>query len=425
METPGIHLCAVGVNHRTMPIVFRERLAIPDSQLGDALASLNNYVSQGIILSTCNRTEIYALDSDIRLAEQNSLDFLKSRINISDQDLLPHVYIHQAEKAIEHLFCVASGLDSMIIGEFEILGQVRLALEQAERTQLASLPLLNLFRQAVRVGRRARTETGISQNALSVSSVAVDLAMKVVGDLSRCRIIVIGAGEAGTLVAKAARERGSRQIAITTRSQEKASVLAAALGGRSVHLSNLKEELEISDIVISCTGSPHLILDSPLVLEAMKARPQKPLVIIDIAVPRDVEPEVERIDNVFLYNIDHLIEISDSNRKLREDEIHRAEEIVGAEVHRFSSWWQTLEVLPVISALVKRAEDMRQTQLNRTLKKLRDLSDEERDSLEAMTKAIVQKLLHEPIQCLKENAHNTDYAQMVCKLFQLDDEEPE
>lgn len=421
MKPDRVHLCVVGVNHSTTPIDLREKLAIGASQLGETLVSLHSYVPQGIILSTCNRTEVYTVAGDGRCAQQAGLDFLEAHTNMPQGGLSPHVYVYQDTEAMEHLFGVASGLDSMIIGEFEILGQVKQAVEEAERSGLVGLPLLRLFREAVRVGRRVREETGISRNALSVSSVAVDLARRVVGDLSQSRILVIGAGEAGRLVAKAARERGAYHMVVTSRSREKASTLAETLGGRAVALSSLEDELKVADLVISCTGAPHTILDSPRLRRTMQVRPELPLVVIDIAVPRDVEPEVGQVDNVFLYNIDHLIEVSNSNRGLREREIQRAVALVRAEVDSFASWWRALGVRHTVSALVRKAEHIRRAQLAMTLNKLHGLSAEEQDSLEAMTRAMVKKLLHEPIQRLKENQ---GYAQVVSELFGLDEEEP-
>jgi len=291
---------------------------------------------------------------------------------------------------------------------------------------MVKVPLRSLFHQALQVGRLVREKTGISRNALSVSSVAVDLATKAIGDLGNRKALVIGTGEAGRLVAKALKERGISQITATSRSYETAAALAMALGGSSVNIGNLSEELVICDIVISCTGAPHFILDLRTVQDAMQARSGRPLVVIDIAVPRDVEPEVRQIDNLFLYDIDDLTHLSSLNRKQRETEIRRAMEIVKAEMKRFASWWQTTEVTPIISSLVKKADDIRQAQLDMTLKKLRQLTPEEQESLEAMTKAIVQKILHDPIQYLKDNAHTReDYVSLVNELFQLDGEDTE
>jgi len=415
----------VGVNHSTTPIEIRERLAVSSAHAPDALSLLQKYVSQGLILSTCNRTEVYSIPKSGD-SSQPSIDFLKAWANISNDDLLPYVYCYHSEAAVKHLFRVASGLDSMIIGEFEILGQVNQSLEEAKKARMVEHPLRNLFHQALGVGRHVREKTGISKNALSVSSVAVALAAKAIGDLTRCRALVIGTGEAGKLVAKALKERGIAQITTTSRSYDKASTLAAALGGSSVDIGSLGRELATCDIAISCTGAPHLILDLKSVENAMQARSNHPLVIIDIAVPRDVEPQVGQINDVFLYDIDDFTHLSELNRKQRETEIKKAMEIIEVEVKRFTTWWQAMEVKPVVSSLVRKAEDIRQTQLDMTLKKLRHLSAEEQQSLEAMTKAIVQKILHEPIQHLKTNAHKRDdYIRLVNELFRLDKDKPE
>jgi glutamyl-tRNA reductase len=420
-----MQIYVVGVNHSTTPIEIRERLAVSSTHVPDALSLLRKYVSQGLILSTCNRTEVYSIPKSGD-SSQPSIDFLKAWANISNDDLLPYIYCYHSEAAVKHLFRVASGLDSMIIGEFEILGQVNQSLEEAKKARMVEHPLRNLFHQALRVGRHVREKTGISKNALSVSSVAVALAAKAIGDLSRCRALVIGTGEAGRLVAKALKERGIAQITTTSRSYDKASTLATALGGSSVDIGSLGRELATCDIAISCTGAPHLILDLKSVENAMQARSNHPLVIIDIAVPRDVEPQVGQINDVFLYDIDDFTHLSELNRKQRETEIKKATEIIEAEVKRFTTWWQAVEVKPVVSSLVRKAEDIRQTQLDMTLKKLSHLSAEEQQSLEAMTKAIVQKILHEPIQHLKTNPQKRDaYIRLVNELFRLDKDKPE
>jgi glutamyl-tRNA reductase len=420
-----MHIHVAGVNHSTTPIEIRERLAVSNDRLSDALSLLRKIVRQGLILSTCNRIEVYAIVEG-RDSPQPGADFLKAWANISDDDLAGYIYSYRNETAVKHLFHVASGLDSMIIGEFEILGQVKNSLEEAEKAQMVGHPLRTLLHQALRVGRKVREKTGISKNALSVSSVAVELAAKAIGDLTTCQALVIGTGEAGRLVAKALKERGVSRIIVTSRSYEKASAMAKTLGGSSVDIGSLGQELASCDIAISCTGAPHFILDLKTLENAMSARSNRPLVIIDIAVPRDVDPEVRRLSNIFLYYIDDFTHISESNRKQRESEIHKATEIIESEVKRFVSRWQAMEVKPVISGLVGKAEVIRQAQLKLTLKKLRRLSAEERQCLEAMTQAIVQKILHDPIQHLKKDAdERDDYVRLIAELFQLDRDKSE
>jgi glutamyl-tRNA reductase len=426
MKKPySIQIHVAGVNHSTTPIEIRERLAVSNDRLPEALSLLRKYVSQGLILSTCNRIEIYAVAGGAG-SYQPCSDFFRAWANVSDADLSSYVYYHQDEEAVSHLFRVASGLDSMIIGEFEILGQVKNSLEEASKAEMVGYPLRTLLHKALRVGRQVREKTGISKNALSVSSVAVELAAKAIGDLTKRKALVIGTGEAGRLVAKALKERGIAQITTTSRSYEKASALARTLGGISADIGSLGQELAGCDIAISCTGAPHFILDLKTIENVMSARSNRPIVIIDIAVPRDVDPEVRKLSNIFLYYIDDFTHISDRNRKQRETEIQKAMEIIEAEVERFTSQWQTMEVKPVISSLVGKAEAVRQAQLKLTLKKLRRLSPEERQSLEAMTKAIVQKILHDPIQRLKSDAdERDDYIRLVAELFKLDRDKSE
>ena len=416
-----MNICLVGVNYRTAPVDIREKAAIRSERLDDALQLLSSRVSHGVILSTCNRTEVYTVPNGDSYAEAASLDFLRTHLDASDTKLHNHTYVLNGEAVVEHLFRTASGLDSMIVGEYEVLGQVRQALESAEKAGMVNLPLRRIFQNAIRTGRRVRDETEISKNAFSVSSVAVDLATKVVGSLEDCRMLVIGAGEAGKLVAKAANDRGVSQIVVASRTQERASNLTKMLGGIPINMNNLVKELSACNIIVTCADAPHCILDVPQVEAAMRVRPEIPLVIIDIAVPRNVEPAVTQINNVFLYNIDDLSKISVQNRRQREGEIEKVGDIIEAEVKDFFTWWQDLEVRPVVAALMKKAEEIRRSHLNRTLKKLPPLSEEEQYSLEMMTRAIVAKILKEPIHSLKANGrHDLGYAEMVRELFQLD-----
>ena len=413
-----MHISLVGVNHQTAPITVREKVAISREKLYDSLLLLHTYIPQGIILSTCSRTEVYTTDIDRYHAREASLNFLKAHINTPEADLLQCLYVSNDCDAVEHLFRVACGLDSIIVGEFEVLGQIGYALGVAEKVGMVNLPLRYIFNSAIRTSRRAREETGISKNALSVSSVAVNLAAEIAGDFKGCKMLVIGAGEAGRLVAKVAKDRGISQIIIASRNKERASDLAVGLGGKLVSLSNLMEELSTANIVVTCSAAPHRILSVRQVEEAMRKRPQVPAVIIDIAVPRNVEPAVRQIKNVFLYDIDALTKVSNLNRIQRAGEIQKAVEIITAEVDKFVSQWQAFEVRPVVSALMSKAEDIRSTQLNKTLKRLHPLSGEEQESLEAMTRSIVTKILKDPIRCLKTNG-NSNYTEMVRELFRL------
>lgn len=413
-----MHINLIGINYKTAPVAIREKVAIRSGKLEDALSLLRSYFNRGILVSTCNRTEIYTTAPD---ACGKRLGFLNAYLGVPEDILSEHIYFYQDETAIGHLFRVTSGLDSMVVGEYEVLGQVGTALETAERAGMVDLSLRQLFQSAVRTGRLVREETGISRNALSVSSVAVELASQAVGSLDAGKLVVIGAGEAGRLVARAARERGARRIAVTSRTMDRAASLAESLGGTPFSLEKLTDELRTASVVITCADAPHCILNRDQVSSAMSHRSNLPLVIIDIAVPRNVDPTVKEISNVLLYNIDDLTQISERNRKLRESEMLKAGQIVADEVDAFTSWWHTLEVRPILKALMSKAETIRLTHLNKTIKKLRPLSDEEKENIAAMTKAIVTRLLCDPIDCLKKGNGNGngDYAALVGELFRL------
>ncbi|RJO62885.1 MAG: glutamyl-tRNA reductase [Dehalococcoidia bacterium] len=415
-----LHLKVVGINHRTAPLEFREKLAVSGPKLGPALTSLGSFTAQGIILSTCNRTEVYTTHRGSLDEAQAGLHFLCARLGKTAGELAAYCYVLEDRDAVEHLFRVASGLESMVVGESEILGQVGQALEAAEKAGMVSLPLQRVFLQAVGTGRKVREETGIGKNAVSISSIALDKAANILGDFKSCKVLVLGAGEAGQLVAKVARDRGARQILIASRTIERSQALAEAMGGTPIDLSSLAEVLCECSVVVTCAVAPHWILETNQVETAMRHR-TAPLVLIDIAVPRNVNPAVGQLPNVFLYNIDDMVSASQANRKQREGWIEQAVEVVTSEACRTMSWWQTLATRPVVRALMSQAEEIRAQQVAKTLPKLPSLSAEERASLEAMTKAIVSRILRKPIRCL-EGSDGVEYGEAVRGLFNLDTE---
>ena len=413
-----IHL--IGVNHSTAPLAIREKAAIGRGNLNGALNLLYSLTPYGVILSTCNRTEIYTVSTGSNNAHTTGLSFMKTYLDIPDNTFYQHAYTLTDNTAVEHLFRMASGLDSMIIGEYEILGQVRQALEASKKAQMVNLPLRHIFQSAIRTGRRVREETGISKNALSISSVAVDLASKVVGNLKSSRMLVIGAGEAGRLVAKAARDRGVSQIVIASRTQERASSLTNALGGTAISLNDAMQELCNCNIIVTCADAPHSLLGVSQVRAMMREHSKLPLIIIDIAVPRNVDPEVAQIKDVFLFNIDDLYRIHKQNRRQRESEINKAENIVSEEMAKFSIWWRDYKIRPLIRAMMSKAEGIRCSQLKRTINKMPTLSDEDKYKLEKMTKAIITKILKDPIGIIKANGHkDNNFAEILKELFQL------
>ncbi len=336
-----LHLKAVGINHRTAPLEFREKLAAGGPRLGPALTSLSSFTAQGIILSTCNRTEIYTTHRGSLDEAQAGLRFLCANLDKTTSELAAYCYVLEDRDAVEHLFRVASGLESMVVGESEILGQVGQALEAAEKAGMVSLPLQRVFLQAVGTGRRVREKTGIGKNAVSVSSIALDKAANILGDFKSCKVLVLGAGEAGQLVAKVARDRGARQILIASRTIERSQVLAEILGGTPIDLSNMAEALCECSLVVTCAAAPHWILGANQVETAMRHRTE-PLVLIDIAVPRNVDPAVGQLPNVFLYNIDDLVSVSEANTKQREGGIGEAVADFTRDACKTISWGQIL-----------------------------------------------------------------------------------
>ena len=394
----------VGLNHRTAPVEVRESLSWSREQLPTLLDDLAAAGLAGVPLSTCNRSEFYVMDSGPSgLAPLNGV--LAARFGVSQEELEPYLYEHRGYDAVHHLFRVVSGLDSMILGEEQIIGQVRQAYQEASEYGTVPGLLARLFQQASRVGRRVRRDSGIGRQALSVSRACVELARSTVGDLSSSNVLVVGAGEAGQTAAEALSIAGARNITVVNRTYSRASELAERLSGRAVAFGELPGALEQSDIVIGCTGSPGYVLRAGPIAQAMTARSERPLLLMDIAVPRDIEPAAGGVLNVSLIDIDDLESMTPNSSEDRVQETAIAEALAAEEARQFEQWRLGLESLPPVIDLRRRADHIRETELQRALKRLNGkLTGEERDSLEAMTKAIVNKLLHSPTVYLKEQA---------------------
>jgi glutamyl-tRNA reductase len=421
--SPQIYV--TGISHDTAPLSIREGLSIPKSRIPEALAQLGSHAGGGVILATCNRTEIYYVGDDKNPPSESIHKFFCDWSGFSQEQLAPHLQTTRGLDAVRHLTETASGLCSMIVGEWEIQGQVRRAFNVAEQAGMVDPVLKKAFLHAIRVGGRVRDETDISRNALSVSSVAVNLATKAVGDIHNSRVVLIGAGQAGKLVARAFAQRGVSEVAVINRSPDCAEEIAQSIGGRAVALENLRAEMESADIVISCTGAPHAVVDRDVVASVMRARPSRPLVLVDIAVPHDIDPAVSQIGGVQLYDMDDFTNVSKTHRKAREKEIARAMSIIDEEMERFAEQWHAMSAEPVIDALMRKAEGIRKRQLQLTLKKLPPLSEEEVASIEAMTRSIVHKILHNPVECLKNNGHDDgEMVEAVKELFDIDVEAP-
>lgn len=411
-------ILAAGVDYKTAPVRVRERLAVSGEGLAEALSALRRFVGHGVILSTCNRTEVYAAPEG---REEGRLrQFLSDHWGVPQEELSPYLWIYEQEEAVRHLFGVASGLDSMVLGEEQILGQVRQAMKASQAQGSLGPVLSHLFRSALRVGKRARTETAIARSALSVSSIAVDLARRTLGDLRSTAVLVVSAGEAGALTAKALIQTGAAKVLVASRTYERAEELAGKLGGRAIPFGELPQAVADCDIVISATGSPHFILSPDSVRQAMQERPGRPLLLIDIAVPRDIDPEVRKLDNVFLYNIDDLKQVAEANLQGREKEVVKVEKVIDAEMAEFLSWMNSRAVVPTIAALRSKADSIRERELAKALSKLPGLSEKERATIEALTRAIMNKVLHDPMVRLKGRSHIS--SQVVRELFALEEE---
>lgn len=418
-----MYLTLIGISHRTAPVEVREKFAFSNGDLPEALAVLQPFGDGIVLLSTCNRTEVY-ISSSRRLPEPHAVLAMLARLR-GGMPACPDApfYVLAGAEAVRHLYRVAAGLDSQILGEAEILGQVRTAFIAANSSGACDAVLSRLFHGAIRAGRRARSETSIGRYAVSMSSAAVELARRTVGQLAEKTALVVSAGEAGKLTARALVDNGVARMFVANRSLERAVELAAELGGQAVPFDHLPWALAQSDVVISATGSPRPIMDAGLVARAIGGRNGRHLLIIDLAIPRDVDPEVGRLHNVHLHNLDDLQELASDNLEARRREVHKVEAIVEDEAGRYLEWLDSLHVLPTISALRARAEAIRTAELERTLGRLA-VSDEDRRRIEAMTAAIVKKLLHTPISTLKQSTERQRYVEAARTLFGLDCQEP-
>jgi glutamyl-tRNA reductase len=418
-------LLALGISHKTAPLELRERLALTE---GRAVSVLNELLSgsetlEGVALSTCNRTELYLVTSDPVAAESSALGVLARQADLRPTELVGHLYSLRAAGAARHLYRVTAGLDSMIIGEAEVQGQVKRAYELALVENATGAILNRLFRGALAAGKRARTETAIGEKGLSISSVAVELAQRVLGDLARRRVLVIGAGETAELTARALAARGVETVFVANRRYDRAIGLAQRFGGEAVRFDELPGQLELADIVVSATNSPHHIVEREELEQVMAQRQGRPLLLVDIAVPRDVDPACRELPGVSVHDVDDVQAIVERNASVREAEARDAERILEAELARFQRWLSTLEVVPTVAALRERGEEIVRRVLAENESRWESLSPADRERLEAMANAIVSRMLHEPTLRMKRSADDEDtyaYVHAMRELFGLD-----
>jgi glutamyl-tRNA reductase len=420
-----VHLLLVGASHRTAPVELRERLDFGSRGLDAAVRALaeRQSAAEAVVISTCNRAELYVVCEQPSAAVDDLVGFIADFHQLSAEQIRPHLYSHVDHEAARHLFRVSSGLDSMVVGEPQILGQIKEAYSVATTVQTAG-PLLNkLFHWAFGVGKRVRTETALAEGAVSVSFAAVSLAKKIFGNLNGRRVLVIGAGEMGKLTAIHLKAQGVASVVITSRTLAHAQQLAEEVGGTVAAWSTLPQALLEADIVITSTGSSTPILSKAQVKEAVPASRTRPLFLIDIAVPRDVDPRAAEIEQVFLYNIDDLQSIVRENLQKRGHEVSRAEQIVEEEVTKFASWHRSREAVPTIVALRQRFEAVRRAELERLEPKLSSLPPEARSRVEDVTRLIIEKLLLQPTEQLKrtdDSERVAQYTEALTRLFGLD-----
>jgi glutamyl-tRNA reductase len=421
-----MHIIVVGLNHTTTPIDLRERLHFPTATLEEPLEKLAHYTEGGdrVILSTCNRVELYGHVQHLAHGSGRLRQFLSDYHGLAVDTLTPHLYSYHGEAALRHLFRVVSSLDSLVLGEPQIAAQVKEAFAIARRASATGAVFNQLFERAFAVAKRVRTETRIGEHAVSVSYAAVELAKKIFQDLSAKTVLILGAGEMSELTARHLISHGVQQLLVANRTPERALELAVKLAGQGVALAELPGYLPKADIIVSSTGSSELVIKKSDVQNALKLRKNRPMFFIDIAVPRDIDPAVNELDNVYVYDIDDLQHVVEENRKAREREAAVAETIIAREVEDVLKWFDEQQVVPAVIRLRRKAETIRNQEIEKLFARLGPLSDSEREAIEAMASSIINKLLHTPIVRLKQESQARGggrYLQALRHLFSLDE----
>jgi len=416
----------VGLNHKTADVEVREKLAFGGPKLEDGLRRLSGLpgVHEAIILSTCNRVEMYACVKDAERASEEIKGFISEFHGIRPDLLDGALYFHSGAEAVRHSFRVASSLDSMVVGEPQILGQLKDAFEFALAKKATGVILNKLMKKSISVAKRVRTETKIAENAVSISFAAVELAKKIFEDLPEKSVMLLGAGDMAELAAKHLLNSGVRELVVANRTFERGCDLARGMGGRAVRYEDFLREVEHSDIVICSTGAPAYVVSKEQMKHVMGARKQRPVFIIDISVPRNIDPAINDMANVYLYDVDDLQGVVDENIQGRRLEAERAEDIVGEEVETFLRWQSSLDAVPTIVALRERAEAIKNDEIEKVLRKELNLGEAERKAVIQLASAITNKLIHPPTAALKEDAEDKDeLIALVKRLYGLGEEE--
>jgi len=417
-------LILVGINHRTAPVDVRERLNVPDAKLPECIASLIEIgsIDGACVISTCNRVEAI-VSSPTEEVIESLVNWMAARAMTTRESIEKYLYILRHGDVVKHLFRVASGLDSMVVGEPQIAGQVKSAFITSQSCAALDPLLVQLFEQTMRVAKRVRTETGIGEHAVSVPYAAVELAKKIFGDLAGLRVLLLGAGDMGELTAEHLASQDVKQIFVANKTFDRAEELAQRFNGRAVHFDRFEEQLDECDIVIASTAAPHHLITADHVERGLASRKVRTLFLIDLAVPRNIDPRVAKIDGAYLYNIDDLQLVADANRELRHKNAVDAEEIVAREVDAFRKRLVAQDAVPTIVELHERLEDIRAAELEKCLRRLGPITTEQRSAIEQLTTQMVNKILHYPILQLKESTeepHEREFLRRtIRKIFGL------
>lgn len=419
-----MHIVIIGLSHKTAPVEIREKLAFAPTAMERPLRQMLELstITEGLIISTCNRVELCAVTKEPDAAIAELRRFLAEYHEVSPEEINENLFDYQGEEAIRHLFRVSSSLDSMVLGEPQILGQIKTAYGYAAEFKTAGLILNRFLHKAFSVAKRVRTETAIASNAVSVSFAAVELARKIFDRLDNKGVMIIGAGEMCELAARHFVANGISKVLVTNRTFERAEKLAAEFNGKAVPFDSFVDHLAEVDIIMTSTGAPNFILGKRQMEEVLKRRKNRPMFLIDIAVPRDIDPKVNDISNTYLYDVDDLQGVVQANLKERQKEAGKAEAIVEQEIGQFHLWLGNLEVKPTVIALRRKLDEIRQQELEKTFGNLKDLTGKQRKSIEAMAGAIINKILHKPTAILKNSQNDMsgeDYVDAIRTLFDL------
>ncbi len=421
-------LVVIGLNHKTADVDIREKLAFDGPKLEEGLLKIRALpeIEEAVVISTCNRVEIYLDVRNVRNAYESIKDFLAEFHKIKKESLDRALYVYDDMETVRHIFRVASSLDSMVVGEPQILGQIKDAFEFALKHKSTGILLNRLFKKAISVAKRVRTETKIAENAVSISFAAVELAKKIFTDLSKKSFMLLGAGEMAELAAKHIINNGVKDIVVANRTYERGCELAKEFNGRAVKFDDFLHELVHYDILICSTGAQNYVLMKDQMHKVMKERKNKPVYIIDISVPRNIDPEINDLNNVYLYDVDDLQGVVNTNILERQKEAEKAESIIAEEIETFRKWLSSLDSVPTVVALREKAEAIKKEELERLINRLPDISEKERKAIEAMASTIVNKLIHPPTVAIKEDSEDREaLIAMIKRLYGLNGEDDE